>query len=203
MATLAQASSEPMPSVPARATPQLGLPWIRGRVPGKVMPPVPEADGEQEHDLQAEHSASAIGETDAMVENVKREVAAIEAAQAQEARRAERAEQAREQERKRTLRSFFMKEGFQDISVPRRTIFCARTYPLHCAARKGNLKVVEVLLRAGADPLQMDSRGHTAEDVVRKKNYKNSHVEIVRLLHQASDGDLPAGDHKVEAPRLL
>jgi len=85
-----------------------------------------------EHDLQAEHAASAIGETDAVAESVKREVAALEAAQVQEARRAERAEQAREQERKRTLRSFFMKEGFHDISAPRRTVFCARTYPLHC-----------------------------------------------------------------------
>jgi hypothetical protein len=97
-----------------------------------------------------------------------------------------------EQERLRTLRSFCRKEGFANISAPRRGLFGSFTYPLHRAATKGNLRVVEMLLRAGVNPLQTDSRGRTAEDIANRKNRKNSHGEIVRLLHQArsSSADL-------------
>jgi len=53
--------------------------------------------------------------------------------------------------------------------------------PLMFAAGNGEAGVVEVLLRAGADPLARNEVGRTALMMVKDRDY----VDVINLLHEA------------------
>ncbi|OLQ10098.1 hypothetical protein AK812_SmicGene6246 [Symbiodinium microadriaticum] len=55
-------------------------------------------------------------------------------------------------------------------------------YPIHFAAKQGDVRLVRQLLAAGADPLQKTSRGRTALQIAKKCNRKGSHTEVEELL---------------------
>jgi truncated hemoglobin YjbI len=60
----------------------------------------------------------------------------------------------------------------------------SRATPLHQAARFGNLRVAEALLKAGADPLARDKRGFTPLD--RARNCRRP--QVLELLSQKTRG---------------
>ena len=89
------------------------------------------------------------------------------------ARRREETERlAREQElreRRYALDLFYKQHGFLGGNEPRRSgcgVWAATTtYPLHCAAELADVRIAEMLLKAGAIPAQKNSSGKTAAQV--------------------------------------
>lgn len=96
--------------------------------------------------------------------------------------RAEDARKAQEAARQeKELASYLAEHKFTFINGPKQTLF-STTYPLHCAAELGNGEVVDLLLRAGADPARTDSNGKTAAEVAQRRNANGSHEAVLRRL---------------------
>jgi len=57
--------------------------------------------------------------------------------------------------------------------------------PLHLAARRGSVKIVEMLLEAGADPTAVDENGRTARTLAEV----NKRAECVDILGKRETGD--------------
>lgn len=106
-----------------------------------------------------------------------------QAAAEKEAQRRAEAARAEEDRKRRAAVSAFLKEhGFNGgVRGPKRSIVNS-TYPLHRAAKLGNVQMVQWLLQEGADAGQTNSSGRTAVQVARKHNVKNSHAEVLEVL---------------------
>ena len=61
--------------------------------------------------------------------------------------------------------------------------------PLHLAAWKGNLKLVKMLLAAGADPLIKNKRGETAAEVAEGSKTRNQEVVDLIAAHIDAQGN--------------
>jgi len=85
-------------------------------------------------------------------------------------------------ERKAILEAFLAKNGFDGVSNKRRRTLRTSMYPLHLAAEKGDARLIDLLLEAGADRLLTDSLGRTPQEVAAKKNRKGSHDEALAAL---------------------
>lgn len=106
--------------------------------------------------------------------------AAAEAAAADAARKAEEERQA-EQQSKAATDAFLKEWGFAGPQAPRRKLL-KTSYAIHKAAKLGNARVVEQLIKEGADTRQKDSRGKTAAQVAQRHNGKGSHAAVLALL---------------------
>lgn len=93
------------------------------------------------------------------------------------------------EEHERAVSAFLRENGFIGLDLPKRQSLVAATYPLHCAASLGLVRMTELLLEAGADAKQKNSWGQTPMDVARRCNSKRgSHDGVleVLLLHNSS-----------------
>eukprot|EP00124_Ichthyophonus_hoferi_P004795 Ihof_evm4s579 gene=Ihof_evmTU4s579 len=70
--------------------------------------------------------------------------------------------------------------------------------PLHYAALYGSVEIVERLLRAGADPMIIDSRGKTPLSYA----YAKSHKEIILILQAATSPGVPTSDPSLVISKL-
>lgn len=92
----------------------------------------------------------------------------------------------KDQRRKEAVAAFLLKHHFhKGVCGPKRSFFRRTTYPLHCAAKLAMPGMVEMLLVEGADPIQKDSKGHTAVQVARRHDTHGSHTLVLRLLTKA------------------
>merc|ERR1712039_956375 len=91
-----------------------------------------------------------------------------------------------ERERKAAVTRFLKENGFADGVDGKKRSFLKTTYPLHCAAKAGNTRILEMLLQEGADASQKNSSGKTAAQVAEKSNRNNSHVGAIRVLAAAT-----------------
>jgi len=100
---------------------------------------------------------------------------------------AKRYEQEREQRRKeeqedqQKIEAFLKKNKFSDIHDRQKTLFKA-WYPLHCAVSKNDTDMVQLLLAAGASPLEKNSSGLTPLALAQKLDRKGSHAQTLKLL---------------------
>uniref|UniRef100_A0A7S4RDB8 Uncharacterized protein n=1 Tax=Alexandrium monilatum TaxID=311494 RepID=A0A7S4RDB8_9DINO len=122
-------------------------------------------------------------------EQLKRERELAEHTAAARQREAKRLVQERERwVRKTTVAAFLKENGFTGVSAARKS-FLSSTYPLHVAAETGNARLVEMLVKEGADVEQQDSSGRTAMQLVVDKESKGwnkgSSATILRVLAAA------------------
>ncbi|CAK9088329.1 unnamed protein product [Durusdinium trenchii] len=89
--------------------------------------------------------------------------------------------------RQRCVDDFLKQHGFKDVNDPVRdpcTAWLRREtiYPIHLAAKTGDLKVLLLLLASGADPEVMSSSGRKAWHFAKEANKDNSHRDVLQLL---------------------
>merc|ERR1712232_1008235 len=85
------------------------------------------------------------------------------------------------EERKCKVAEFLQEHGFKDVASAKKA-FLSTTYPLHCAAEKGQEDMVKMLMEEGADPAQKNSSGKTAAQVAQKKGRSGSHDKVLQAL---------------------
>mmetsp|Transcript_115273 Transcript_115273/g.358040 ORF Transcript_115273/g.358040 Transcript_115273/m.358040 type:complete len:288 (+) Transcript_115273:622-1485(+) len=108
--------------------------------------------------------------------------------QEEKARQAEKqkVEQTRkeEQKRKELLGDFYRRHGFVDANTPKHACCTAlaTAYPLHIAAERPEVPIVELLLQEGAEVAQKNWSGKTAAELAQQKNRGGSHDAVLRLL---------------------
>jgi len=116
-----------------------------------------------------------------------------EASEAEQKRRVEdKQRQAAAAERRRALKQFLHKNGFAGVNDSKRVCLLWRSYPLHVAVEKKNLRVVEMLLAEGADPSLKNSSGRTAAEVAQRNNKKGKQATMVQILQSAAKGTAAA-----------
>mmetsp|Transcript_45044 Transcript_45044/g.113298 ORF Transcript_45044/g.113298 Transcript_45044/m.113298 type:complete len:239 (-) Transcript_45044:162-878(-) len=93
---------------------------------------------------------------------------------------------AKERDRKAAVANFLRENEFSNGVGGKKRSFLKTTYPLHCAAKAGNARMLEMLLQEGADVLQKNSSGKTAAQVAEKANRNNSHAGAIRVLSGAA-----------------
>ena len=112
-------------------------------------------------------------------------------------RRHNRRNQVREMNR-RKLSEFLRTQGFSsDVNEPRmeqqRGCFFfsfsrkkqkETIYPIHTAAELGDVKLVRLLLAAGADSQQRTSKGHLPIDFALAREFDHSHDGVIALLEE-------------------
>jgi len=91
-----------------------------------------------------------------------------------------------EQEDQEKLDAFLKKNKFSDIHYQKKTLFSA-SYPLHCAVSKNDPEMVQLLLAAGAAPLDKNSSGLSPLALAQKLDKKASHSQILKLLRFGAD----------------
>jgi len=86
-------------------------------------------------------------------------------------------------ERRKMLADFLLSEGFspRNVNSSRRRLF-RTTFPLHVACKRGDARMVELLLASGADATLRDSKGQTPVDVATRYNRKGSHMAVLQAL---------------------
>lgn len=163
-----------------------------------------EAAGEQEHD------ARQVDEQDAEDDHGQAEIAEHDEAEADAeetespkgaAERLERAEAARqraaddeffwtaaamaltEHDRRERVGAFLKAHRFSGVNAKRGWFF-SYDYPLHCAARHGDVEIVRLLLLSKAAPKQRDSDGRTARQVAKRENYLGSHSAVIKAFRE-------------------
>jgi ankyrin repeat protein len=110
----------------------------------------------------------------------------------QQKRREDKQRQAQLAERRRALKQFLRKNGFGDVNDCKTGCMFSKSYPLHAAVEKNNLRVVEMLLAEGADPTQTNSSGKTAAELAQRKNKKGARATMVQVLQSACKSDRAA-----------
>lgn len=88
-------------------------------------------------------------------------------------------------EHDRAVAAFLRENGFTSLSR-RRSCVVGATYPLHCAASQGLVRMTDLLIKAGANPHQKNNWGQTAVKVAKRCNRKGSHDSVLQVLQQAS-----------------
>lgn len=83
--------------------------------------------------------------------------------------------------RKAAVQAFLKEHGYAGPAASKRTLM-KTTYPLHEAAKRGDAKMVTMLLEEGASQKQQNSRGKTALQRAQQADRKGSHAEVIRLL---------------------
>lgn len=91
---------------------------------------------------------------------------------------------ASERERKAAVLAFLQEHGFSSVDKAKRKML-RKNYPIHVAAEKGDDKMVQMLLKEGADPSQRNSAGRTAMQIAIDKDRDNSHQAVVRALQRS------------------
>lgn len=113
-----------------------------------------------------------------------------------ERERAEGLEMAQQSQAGRTQVTAFLKaEGFGGVNQPKRSLLKA-TYPLHHAAERGSARMVELLLKEGADARLLNSSGQTAEQVAQQADVQGSHAAAIHAFQRPSTprcGDKSSG----------
>merc|ERR1712232_1269528 len=104
-----------------------------------------------------------------------------EAAQAEAAQQVEVERQMQEQKRKALVAAFLKKHAYNDVCIPKKTMLKTK-YPIHTAAKMGDLNIVTALLEEGANPAQKNSAGQTAVQIAEQRNKKGSHAKVLRIL---------------------
>jgi len=98
-----------------------------------------------------------------------------------EAEAEQRRGEERAAERREAVAAFLKSRGFSGVMEPKKG-FMKSTYPLHEAARAGNTRMVEMLLREGAVASQKNSSGRTAAQEAEKQNKGGSHAPVLLAL---------------------
>mmetsp|Transcript_108659 Transcript_108659/g.286593 ORF Transcript_108659/g.286593 Transcript_108659/m.286593 type:complete len:319 (-) Transcript_108659:741-1697(-) len=106
------------------------------------------------------------------------------AEQAEGAIRTEAKRLASERERKAAVLAFLQEHGFSSVDKAKRKML-RKNYPIHVAAEKGDDRMVQMLLKEGADASQRNSAGRTAMQIAVDKDRDNSHQAVVRTLQRA------------------
>lgn len=106
-------------------------------------------------------------------------------AQQRESKRVKKVEQ---RHAKELLKPWLEQNGFTTIKSKRRTMF-RYYYPLHLAVFNKDLETVQLLLRAGADPMKLNSARLTALEYARSLDWRGSRKVIIQVLkqHQAAE----------------
>mmetsp|Transcript_45497 Transcript_45497/g.87461 ORF Transcript_45497/g.87461 Transcript_45497/m.87461 type:complete len:225 (+) Transcript_45497:62-736(+) len=92
--------------------------------------------------------------------------------------------------RKTAVAAFLRDNGFTSVNEAKRTLL-RTTYPLHLAAEMGNARMVEMLIREGAELTLQNSAGRTALQVAREENAKGGdsqrgNAQAMRVLAAAA-----------------
>merc|ERR1712232_316293 len=83
--------------------------------------------------------------------------------------------------RKLAVKAFLKEHGYAGVAAPKRTLM-KTTYPLHEAAKRGDVRMASMLLEEGAIKTQKNSRGKTALQRAQQADRKGSHAEVIELL---------------------
>mmetsp|Transcript_74997 Transcript_74997/g.217692 ORF Transcript_74997/g.217692 Transcript_74997/m.217692 type:complete len:241 (+) Transcript_74997:58-780(+) len=130
------------------------------------------------------------------VERLQNQRLAQEAFEREQARLQKEAEEAKEAEeeraRKASVAAFLRGKGFTAGAGGPKKSLMGTTYPLHEAAKAGNVELVRMLLKEGAAPSQKNSSGKTAAQVAEKSNKRGSHSAVLSAL-AGCEGDAPSG----------
>lgn len=86
-----------------------------------------------------------------------------------------------ERERRQKVAAFLSEHNFSGVNA-RRGWLWSYTYPLHCAAKHCDVKMVRLLLESKAERRQKDSEGRTAKGVAKVHNQNGSHAEVIKAL---------------------
>lgn len=102
--------------------------------------------------------------------------------------RQEEQERVEREEREKLVSAFLKQHGFAGVQSVKKSLLSGSTYPLHKAAELGDVKLVEMLIKSGADPTIKNSAGKTAGEVAQKKDKKGSHAPVISLLARPTVG---------------
>merc|ERR1719506_2067551 len=127
---------------------------------------------ERQRAAEAKRAAEVAEMQRRQMEQAKREREAKERA-AEEARLAKKARQDREK-----VATFLRAKGFSSATAGRRRLL-KTSYPLHAAVADNDPEMVQLLLKAGADPAQKNSSGVTPEQQALKLNKNSSHASVL------------------------
>ena len=119
------------------------------------MPPRPVSDDEERHD--AEHAAFKLKAKRLKKQKCQREF----------------------------LQDFLDRNRFSHVNKPRNDYLCRfseQMYPIHLAAKHGDIRVLRLLLSAGASRQTKTSRGRIALDIAADEDRFGSHKEVLNLL---------------------
>mmetsp|Transcript_30750 Transcript_30750/g.84807 ORF Transcript_30750/g.84807 Transcript_30750/m.84807 type:complete len:227 (-) Transcript_30750:290-970(-) len=129
----------------------------------------------------------AFKEQQALYEQLRRERELLEnTAAAKEAEGKRLLEERERWLRKSAVMAFLKESGFASVASSK-TVMRRTTFPLHVAAEAGNAKMVDMLLKEGADPEQRNSTGKTAAQVAQAAQAKRggldeAHEDVLRVL---------------------
>eukprot|EP00928_Gymnodinium_smaydae_P042456 TRINITY_DN2858_c0_g3_i2.p1 TRINITY_DN2858_c0_g3~~TRINITY_DN2858_c0_g3_i2.p1 ORF type:complete len:747 (-),score=161.88 TRINITY_DN2858_c0_g3_i2:284-2524(-) len=79
------------------------------------------------------------------------------------------------------LNAWLRNNGYAGVNQKRTKLFRSK-YPLHTAVKQRNRRIVEALLRAGADPLTKNTLGQTPLQLATRTNARGANDAIIRLL---------------------
>jgi len=98
------------------------------------------------------------------------------------ARKAEADRLEQEQERKAVVATFLKENGFKGGVNDGKRSMITTSFPIHCAAEKGDERIVRMLLQEGANPNQLTSSFITALELAQWRDNKGSHTGVIQAL---------------------
>jgi len=157
-----------------------------------------EAEAPRPAELHSEAESPLEGVAEEAAEATARDVAAeAEEADAEGERKRRAAENEafwskakgalRDKDRLEKVAAFLKREGFPK-DVNGRKGWWSFTFPLHSAARQGDVEMVRLLLESHAVRRQRDSQGRTARQVAKEVDFVGSHAEVIRILTRQRKG---------------
>jgi hypothetical protein len=84
---------------------------------------------------------------------------------------------------KEAIQPFLLKHGFTGVKAKRQRLW-RWSYPLHVAVKEKDAEAVKLLLKAGADPDQVDSFGRTPIILAGRLDSAGSHTEVLQAFGQ-------------------
>lgn len=82
---------------------------------------------------------------------------------------------------KKAVQPFLEKHGFEGVKA-KRVRFWRKSYPLHVAVKENDHEAVTLLLKANADPKQVDSSGRTPLDLAGRLDRAGSHALVMHAF---------------------